>query len=74
MLTLRKLMEMTYPDTHIVLYNGAQAINIKSEVLFDGKSQDVDLDTYGNYEIVYDAGAADQPCGVRLWLYKPKSK
>lgn len=67
--TLKQTIELTYPNTHIVLYDGSEVrAKLDSPILFDGKSQDIDLTLYGNYDIVYSAGAADQSCGVLYWI------
>ena len=69
MIKLNKMCEMTYTDTHIVLFDGSNfTAKLDCPILFDGKSQDIDLEKYGDYEIVYNAGAADQPCGVLFWI------
>lgn len=69
MQTLKQTVEMTYPNTHIVLYDGSNHIaKLDCPILFDGKSKDIDLTLYGSYEIIYSAGAADQPCGVLYWI------
>lgn len=69
MIKLSKMCEMTYPYTHIVLYDGSNfTARLDCPILFDGKSKDIDLTLYGSYEIIYSAGAADQPCGVLYWI------
>lgn len=69
MQTLKQTVEMTYPNTHIVLYDGSSGFaKLDCPILFDGKSEDIDLEKYGDYDIVYNAGAADQPCGVLFWI------
>ena len=63
------MCEMTYPDTHIVLFDGNNfTARLDCPKLFDGKCHDIDLEKYGDYDIVYNAGAADQPCGVLFWI------
>lgn len=50
---------MTYPNTHIVLYDGSSGIaKLDCPILFDGKSKDINLTLYGSHEIIYSAGAA----------------
>lgn len=69
MQTLKQTVEMTYPNTHIVLYDGSSGIaKLDCPILFDGKSKDIDLTLYGSHEIIYSTGAADQSCGVLYWI------
>lgn len=70
---LAQLIKIQHPETHVCLYSGTD-IKDKNGLLFDGKAGEIDLNKYGDYDIFFIGGAADQPIGMRYWINKSKEE
>lgn len=70
---LKQLIKIQHPETHVCLYSGTD-IKDKSDLLYDGTAGEIDLEKYGDYDIFYVGGAADQPIGMRYWINKNESE
>lgn len=70
---LKQLIKIQHPETRVCLYSGTD-IKDKSDLLYDGTAGEIDLEKYGEYDIFYVGGAADQPIGMRYWINKNESE
>lgn len=70
---LSQLIKIQHSETHVCLYSGTD-IKDKRGLLFDGTAGEIGLDEYGDYDIFFIGGAADQPIGMRYWINKNESK
>lgn len=67
-MNLKKMIEMTKDDIHVVLRDGSDSTKLSTEIFYDGLSQNVDLDTYGDYEVIHTMDRADWPDEVQFWI------